>query len=32
MSDKGYNLLWNNCSDATKKLLEHIKQIKMPEK
>lgn len=32
MSDKGYNLLWNNCSDATKKLLEHIKGIKMPEK
>ena len=25
MSDKGYNLLWDNCSDATKKLLEHKK-------
>ena len=32
MSDKNYNLLWNNCSDATKKLIEHIKGIKMPEK
>ena len=31
MSDKGYNLFTNNCSDATKQMIEHIKGVKMPE-
>ena len=31
MSDKGYNLFTNNCADATKQMIEHIKGVKMPE-
>lgn len=31
MNDKGYNLFTNNCSDATKKLIEHVKGVNMPE-
>lgn len=29
MNDKGYNLVTNNCADATRKVLEAIYQIKM---
>lgn len=31
MHDKGYNLFTNNCSDATKQMIEHIKGVKMPK-
>lgn len=31
MSDEGYNLFTNNCADATKQMIEHIKGVKMPE-
>ena len=32
MSDPGYNLITNNCSDATKRALEYVKGTKMPER
>lgn len=30
MSDSDYNLITNNCSDATKKFIEYVKGVKMP--